>query len=226
MTYLSALILKNILRHRRCTFVIKQNRFALSADQFMGYIRYSHSNCPPSPSVLLNHSVSETKNKLHPYYVTGFTDAEGNFTVGISKHATCKSGWNITTVFAIHVHQKDLALLKLIQSFFGVGNIVFNKTKGTVRFSVNSIKDIINVIIPHFMQYQLISQKRADFELFKLVAEMVYRKEHLTMEGLHKIVSIRASINNGLTENLKTAFPNVNSVVRPLVKPTEKSDPN
>jgi hypothetical protein len=48
------------------------------------------------------------------------------------------------------------------------------------------------------MKYPLLTQKRADFELFKLVAEMVYRKEHLTMEGQHKIVSIRAAINNGL----------------------------
>jgi hypothetical protein len=58
---------------------------------------------------------------------------------------------------------RDLALLKRIQSYFGVGNIVFNKTKGTVRFSVNSIKDITGVVIPHFMQYPLLSQKRADF---------------------------------------------------------------
>jgi len=44
---------------------------------------------------------------------------------------------------------------------------------------------------------------------------MVARKEHLTMEGLHKVLSIRASINNGLSERLKTFFPNVNPVVRP-----------
>jgi hypothetical protein len=181
MTYLLPLYPINNICHRRCTFAgYKHNHLALSAEQLLYLSKsYSTSKCPPSPAVCLNHSVSETTNKLHPYYVTGFSDAEACFIVGISKHATCKTGWNVTVVFTIHLHHKDLALLKLIQSFFGgVGSIVFNKTKGTVRFSVNSIKDIINVIIPHFMLYQLISklQKRADFELFKLVAEMVYRK--------------------------------------------------
>lgn len=143
---------------------------------------------------------------MNPNYVTGFSDAESCFSVGISKHATSKTSWNVGVAFAIHLHMKDLALLKRIQSYFGVGNLVFNKTKGTVRFSVNSIKDLTGVIIPHFMQYPLLSQKRADFELFKLIVEMVARKEHLTMEGLHKVLSIRASINNGLSERFKTFF--------------------
>lgn len=162
---------------------------------------------------------------MNPDFVTGFSDAESSFIIGISKHPTCKTGWNVTPTFAICLHYKDLALLKRIQSFFLVGNIVINKTKGTVRFSVNSIKDIINVIIPHFMQYQLLSKKKADFELFKLVAEAVNRKEHLTTEGLHKIISIRASMNRGLTEVLKKAFPNVTPCLRPKVELPKNIDP-
>jgi hypothetical protein len=46
------------------------------------------------------------------------------------------------------------------------------------------------------------------------------------MEGLHKVVSIRASINNGLTERLKRAFPNTDPVPRPKVEATAKPDPN
>ena len=32
-------------------------------------------------------------------------------------------------------------------------------------------------------------------------------KEHSTLEGIQKIVNIRASLNTGLTENLKEGFP-------------------
>lgn len=32
-------------------------------------------------------------------------------------------------------------------------------------------------------------------------------KEHSTLEGIQKIVNIRASLNTGLTENLKKGFP-------------------
>lgn len=34
------------------------------------------------------------------------------------------------------------------------------------------------------------------------------RKEHLTKEGLQQIINIRASINLGLSDKLKTDFPN------------------
>ena len=38
-----------------------------------------------------------------------------------------------------------------------------------------------------------------------MVNEIMKRKEHLTIEGLHKIIAIRASMNRGLSEKLKLA---------------------
>jgi hypothetical protein len=46
---------------------------------------------------------------------------------------------------------------------------------------------------------------------------MMRLKEHLTREGLESIVNIRASINLGLPEPLKEAFPNAVGVMRPNV---------
>lgn len=77
----------------------------------------------------------------------------------------------------------------------------------------------------HFIKYPLLTQKRVDFLLFKSVVELINRKEHLTTEGLHKIVSIRASINNGLSEELTRAFPNIIPVDLPTVEATENPDP-
>ena len=50
-----------------------------------------------------------------------------------------------------------------------------------------------------------------------MVNEIMKRKEHLTIEGLHKIIAIRASMNRGLSEKLKLAFLSVVPVVIPLV---------
>jgi hypothetical protein len=80
------------------------------------------------------------------------------------------------------------------------------------------------VIIPHFDKYPLLTHKRADFELFKPVANLMNRKEHLTTEGLHKIVSIKASINNGLSVALSEYFPDVIPVQRPEVQLLEISE--
>jgi len=52
------------------------------------------------------------------------------------------------------------------------------------------------------------------------------RKEHLTIEGLHKIVAIKASLNLGLSEELKVAFPSVIPVKKPLVVDQVITDPN
>jgi hypothetical protein len=49
--------------------------------------------------------------------------------------------------------------------------------------------------------------------------------EHLTLEGLNKLVAIKASLNLGLSSELKKAFPDIVSVLRPLVKNQEIPDP-
>ncbi|GAA5133805.1 hypothetical protein GCM10023339_69910 [Alloalcanivorax gelatiniphagus] len=46
---------------------------------------------------------------------------------------------------------------------------------------------------------------------------MMQRKEHITTEGLLTILSLRASLNLGLSESLKTAFPDIIPVIRPKV---------
>jgi hypothetical protein len=57
------------------------------------------------------------------------------------------------------------------------------------------------VIIAHFDKYPLISQKWADFELFKLAVYIMLNEEHRTMEGIKKkLVSIKASMNRGLPD--------------------------
>jgi hypothetical protein len=60
---------------------------------------------------------------------------------------------------------------------------------------------------------------------FKSVLDICKSKEHLTYAGLSKILNIKASINNGLSDELKLAFPDVSPVLRPQVK-TEIQDPN
>ena len=54
---------------------------------------------------------------------------------------------------------------------------------------------------------------------------MLIRKEHLTYEGLEKVVALKASLNRGLSEELKTVFPNTVPVLRPLVVDQVIPDP-
>jgi hypothetical protein len=63
-------------------------------------------------------------------------------------------------------------------------------------------------------------------ELFKQTIEKINRKEHLTTEGLQKIVNLKASMNfEVLSDNLLSAFPNTVAVSRPTVKDPVIYDP-
>jgi hypothetical protein len=88
---------------------------------------------------------------------------------------------------------------------------------------VSSLSDL-QTIINHFDSYPLISQKLSDYLLFKQAFELVKSKKHLTQSGLKEIVGIKASINKGLGEVLKAAFPDVIPVSRPPVVDQEIKD--
>jgi len=162
------------------------------------------------------------KSSLADWWLTGFTDAEGCFRVSILKNKVYKTGWLVRPSFQICLHSKDKAILELIKLKLGIGKI-YTTGLTAVSFEVYGIKEL-EVIIAHFDKYPLISQKRSDYELFKLAMGYM-RGSHLTMEGLKKLISIKASMNKGLNAQLKEAFPDVIPIVRPLIQDLSIPDP-
>jgi hypothetical protein len=162
---------------------------------------------------------------LDANFVSGFTDGEGSFVISIQREPRNKTGWTVKSRFSMSLHYKDIVLLESIRNYFnGVGSI--NKErKDIIQYRVASLQDLTNVIIPHFDKHPLITQKKADFELFKSIVDLIICKEHLTIEGLHTILSIKASLNRGLSNELKSAFPNIVAIQRPSVPDQKILDP-
>lgn len=172
---------------------------------------FSNTLALQSPDV----NFPKLSSSLKPWFVTGFVDAEGSFTVSVLKSPSVRTGWQVGARFQLTLHLKDLTLLREIQAFFGgVGKIVLSKDSCTFR--VDYLKDNLKVIIPHFNVYIPVTQKLGDYLLFKDIVIMMSNKEHLTLEGLNKIISIKASLNHGLSKELRVAFHNVKPVLRPL----------
>ena len=170
--------------------------------------------------------LSTVNNILNPYYVTGFTDAEGSFLINIQKRSELKLGYSISPPPGVELHSKDKELLEKIFNFFNVGKIYIRKD-GYIEYIVNSMKDI-EVIINHFNNYTLITQKLSDYKIFKLVFELIKEKKHLTKQGFQEILSLKASFNNGLSEELKIVFPNIIPSLRPqtITPKLETKDPH
>ena len=150
-------------------------------------------------------------NKIHsidPWFITGLFDAESSFVVTILKNPRYKTGWNVQARVQIKMHEIDRTLMEKIQEFFGgIGYISKANNNLAVEFRVSTLNDIANVIIPHFDKYPLATKKQADYILFKEIILLLLNKEHSTLEGIKKIVNIKASLNTGLTEILKEFFP-------------------
>jgi hypothetical protein len=75
-----------------------------------------------------------------------------------------------------------------------------------VSYTIRSNKDLA-VIINHFDLYPLITQKHDYYLLFKQAFELIKNKKHLVDDDILNLVNIKASMNLGLSEELKIAFP-------------------
>jgi len=182
----------------------------------MGFERNYQVRIPSNYLITLKRLYSSLpinlSDNLNPWFLTGFSDGESNFTVRVTKSNSVKVGWVIQPAFQIGLHKKDFDLLRKIQAFWGVGEI-YHKEE-SCNYIVQSLKGL-NVIINHFEKYPLLTKKREDFLLFAQIVSLINKKEHLTLSGLHEIISLKASINLGLSTFLKTTFPDIIPIIKP-----------
>nr|YP_009663730.1 hypothetical protein [Dactylella tenuis]QCW06867.1 hypothetical protein [Dactylella tenuis] len=166
-------------------------------------------------SNIINNNVTLSKNKLNPWFLTGFSDAESSFSILIQPRYDSKTKWRVKAIFAISLNKKDIEILESICFSFGVGQIYHSGTKFYYR--VESFKEL-NVIIDHFDKYPLITTKSSDFLLFKKCFSIIKNEEHLTEEGLFKLVTLKSTLNRGLPNNVKEKFSNIIPIERPEYK--------
>lgn len=126
--------------------------------------------------------------------------------------------------FQINLHEKDKALLEHIKIYFATGKI-YKHGAQSLQYRVSSIKDLA-AVISHFGKYPLLTQKRAYYEFFVKVFNLIQNKEHATLSGLQKIIAIKASMNLGLSPDLREAFCDIIPQYRLIVKNQIIEHPN
>ena len=127
------------------------------------------------------------------YYFSGFTDGEGSFNVSVvNRMKDYKHGWKI--VLSFNISQKDDTLPKMFKKVFNCGTIRYRKD-GICYFEVRKVNDIVNVVIPFFIEFPLISTtKKKIFNIFCRIVQIVDKKEHLSKKGMEKILKLRDMI--------------------------------
>ena len=85
---------------------------------------------------------------MNPWVWTGLIDAEGSFSIIVDRSKTHKLGWRVQSKFQMGLHKRDLSLLLQLQQFLGgIGSIHVHPALNKVNFSIDSKKDLINLII-------------------------------------------------------------------------------
>jgi len=131
---------------------------------------------------------------VDPFWLLGFTDAEGCFSVVIFKSLTSKLGEAIKLSFILTQSARDRDLMSSMIEYLGCGYIT-SVDRGTIDFKVAKFSSIRDIIIPFFEKYPLQSSKNINFVSFCEVARLVDNKAHLTEKGLDQIRIIKNKTN-------------------------------
>jgi hypothetical protein len=130
-------------------------------------------------------------------YVTGYVDGEGCFSVSFNRRATLRTGWEVRPSFSVSQNGDRAEVLHLMMEQFGCGTIRPDRSDKTLKYEVRNIRHLVERVIPHFRSYPLLSSKRADFERFAIVCELVAQGAHLTVGGFRNIAEIAVAMNPG-----------------------------
>jgi len=87
-----------------------------------------------------------TKIILNPYYVTGFSDIEGDGSLITPSTLKSPSGSNKVCSVQLIFHICDLEFVKVLQKRIGHGNIYFAKDTETVRLMIQNLQGVLTVI--------------------------------------------------------------------------------
>ena len=142
-----------------------------------------------------------TKPLVSADYIVGLTDGEGCFYVRVQPPYNKSGGARIQLNFFIKVQQADRGMLEKVRNTLSCGMVYFQKENRPnhsqcYRYTVNSHRDIIGIIIPFFRAHCLQGKtKQNNFKLFCEIAKLVEQGKHLSQHGLNKIVNLKSRMN-------------------------------
>ncbi len=161
---------------------------------------------------------------LNPHYIVGFVDGEGCFSISLNRNGNRLP--EVRLIFEIELREDDEPILLEIQAALGCGNIYrleyerYAKWRPHVKLKVSNFTDISEKIIPFFTRYPLQAKKQFDFERFCQVAELIETKQHLTLEGVERIRTLKhKDSRSALDAHATWGAPEITRAQSPPVKP-------
>ena len=128
------------------------------------------------------------------HWLTGFSDADASFQIQILN----KQDRKLPEVrLNFQIDQKDKYILDNIKSFLG-GNIGYRSPTDTYYYGSTSF-GVAKKVINYFDTYHLLSTKHIAYLIWRKVYIIIQNKEHLTEQGLEKIIKFKSKINKDIS---------------------------
>lgn len=131
------------------------------------------------------------------HYVAGFVDGEGSFNVPIRRERDRTMPLRAGLSFNVSQIGRDIP--ELLLEVFGCGTVRERKD-GIVYFEVTRPSDLEERVIPFFERFPLRGSKAQDLSVFIEITRLVQSGEHLSPNGLRRIVELRSPMKQGRQE--------------------------
>lgn len=107
-----------------------------------------------------------------------------------------KTGYKSFLEFKITQRDHSKDILYKIKDYFNCGRInIDNRKTKTMKYVVTNIDDLLNIIIPHFDEYPLLTSKYLNYVDFKNATLLMKDKGHYNLEGINNLKDIKSKMN-------------------------------
>ena len=146
----------------------------------------------PSPR---QHAGSQNSRLDVPSYISGYFDGEGCFSVSISPRPRLRVGWEVRPSVSVSQNEDRRQVVDLIHAYFACGSVRRDPGDQTIKWECRSVPQIVDLVLPHFDRWPLISAKRVDVELLEQICRRMLGGSHLEAKGLLMIAHMAEAMN-------------------------------
>ena len=152
------------------------------------------------PSKKVSSADNQQERPEIAWWISGFVDGEGCFSVSINRNSTTRFGWQVFPEFVVTQGEKSRSSLEVLKKHFGCGSIYINRrhdnhSEALLRYCVRNRTELAERIIPFFNAYPLKTAKKDDFVIFIKIIDKMNQGKHLTKEGLANIARLIQTMN-------------------------------
>lgn len=141
-------------------------------------------------------------------WLVGITDGDGTFNV----YTNIKNKKIIFT-YKISLYNRNIQLLYKIKSYLGVGSVTrFDKNSNMIDFKIRDKNSLLNVIIPLFDKYPLLTTKRFHYLIFKTCLLISNNKNLSQLEKIDLINKLKDKEPNN--NYMSDAWDSIRSLVK------------